>query len=179
MFKLSGGLLNEDVDVTINKLIFDYDENISNHDPSKWKLVSEQTNKRYMKLHKPLDFDEPARTLTEGSYKDGFKHPNFRLEILNTKSIENYYANKPWNDVHEANQTITTIPPYILGERSYRRVTVREMARLQSFPDDFLFKGSKSSQYKMVGNAVCPLVAYNLATNLYKPRDEEGEFFAL
>lgn len=47
-----------------------------------------------------------------------------------------------------------------------RAISVREAARLQSFPDDFEFCGTKDSQYQQVGNAVPPLLAKHIAIHV-------------
>lgn len=55
-----------------------------------------------------------------------------------------------------------------------RALTVRELASIQSFPDNFVFKGSTISQQQQVGNSVPPLLAKAIAKNILKMmKDDE------
>jgi DNA (cytosine-5)-methyltransferase 1 len=94
-------------------------------------------------------------------------------EGCNYKSLpagvgESRRFNEAWTRYHgdKPSKTIDT------GHRNhfhykYNRVpTIRENARLQSFPDDFMFLGTRTQQNKQVGNAVPPLLGYHLGVKL-------------
>ncbi|WP_257618433.1 DNA cytosine methyltransferase [Neisseria meningitidis] len=54
-----------------------------------------------------------------------------------------------------------------------RALTVRELAALQSFPDNFIFCDSKIAQQQQVGNAVPPLLAKAIAESILKMSENE------
>jgi len=109
--------------------------------------------------------------LKNGNYKKA--QPE--LERLNLSTNKrNYNVLKP----DEQSSTIMTIADDYIHYNSPRSLTVREMARLQSFDDSFVFQGKRSTggnnrktevpQYTLVGNAVPPLLARAVASEILK-----------
>lgn len=63
--------------------------------------------------------------------------------------------------------TITATGPEIHPNRQ-RRMSVRECAIIQTFPNDFIFYGSLGNMYKQIGNAVPVLLAQKIAKEIFK-----------
>lgn len=73
--------------------------------------------------------------------------------------------NKPCNTVgaHLAKVSLNSTDPVLMEDKRYRRFTPREVARIQSFPDDFELVGSEAAQYRALGNAIPPVMFWHVA----------------
>lgn len=95
----------------------------------------------------------------------------FYNNIMGKKSNHAKYRNLEWDKpsptivAHLHKDGLMFIHPDINQARS---ITVKEAALLQSFPDDFEFVGSQGVAFKMIGNAVPPEMARNIASALSK-----------
>lgn len=103
---------------------------------------------------------------------EGGNHKNLPPGVGDSRTF-----NEAWTRYHskKPSKTIDT------GHRNHfhykwnRIPTVRENARLQSFPDNFFFFGNKTQQYKQVGNAVPPLLGFHVAKKLAEFIKKEHE----
>ena len=103
---------------------------------------------------------------THGSVQRG--NPNEKSKVKFSQNNLRLIANKPAPTIAASFQS-NFIHPFL-----DRNFTAREGARLQSFPDDFIFEGMRTkmswekglSQYQQIGNAVPPLMAYEIAMTL-------------
>lgn len=105
---------------------------------------------------------------THGAVQRG--NPKEKSKIKFSQNNLRLVANKPAPTIAASFQS-NFIHPHL-----NRNFTAREGARLQSFPDDFIFEGMRTkmswekglSQYQQIGNAVPPLMAYEIAKTLKK-----------
>lgn len=137
--------------------------NSENHQKSPW-MTSKQaiddlwneigTNKFHN--HTDRDFSRakfyPGKKM-QGNYKIKAEKPSITIRAEHHGNIEAHYRS--------INEEFPDDPKY------WRRLSVRECARLQSFPDSYNFTCSSSKAYKLIGNAVPPMLAWHISRALY------------
>lgn len=112
-----------------------------------WKNIPKHIpSKRLEQIRESFAAGEGSRSTYYGRL-----HPDRPSYTINT------YFNRPGNGCHLH---------YDSEGGQDRVLSEREAARLQSFPDDFIFLGSHASIHKQIGNAVPPLLAYHIAKKL-------------
>ena len=136
-------------------------------------IYQENMRKNSTKIYNHIPTNHADRTIELISMvPEGKNYKALPPEILEkenfkyNEALTRYHSKKP-------SRTIDT------GHRTHfhykwnRIPTVRENARLQSFPDDFIFYGNKQDQYRQVGNAVPPLLGKAVAIKVKELLDNE------
>lgn len=113
---------------------------------------------KYISEGKQLNYTELPATLQTHKNKDRFLN---RFSVVNPNGVCHTVVAHIAMDGHY--YIYPTIKPSLDTVRS---ISVREAARLQSFPDDFFFEGSRSAAFRQIGNAVPVVLAYRVALDL-------------
>lgn len=123
-----------------------------------------RANSKKIYNHQAVDHKEQTKNII-ALVPDGGNYKDLPEELRLTRKV-----NIAWTRMNSKKPcfTIDAGHNHHFHYKANRVPTVRECARIQSFPDDFIFVGNRTSQYRQVGNAVPPLLAQKIAEILYK-----------
>lgn len=175
------------------------------HTFAEWSRMGRLNPKRFPSLNQRLPTYTPASSIDEVASRpiNGAILQNHESSRHSKEVQDRYALIRKYGDYHKAkayepdnslmdtkkrnytvtnpdgqSTTITTMPDDFIHYDANRSLTVREMARLQSFDDSFVFQGkratggekrkSETPQFTQVGNAVPPLMARAIATEILK-----------
>jgi len=151
--------------VTVSQAINDLPEN-SIDDGSPYTCREKSNYQRWARSDSARIFNHETTNHNEKTQRiislvpDGGNYKDLPVELQDTRKVHIAWtrlsSNKP-------SITIDTGHRHHFHYRYNRIPTVRECARIQSFPDNYIFLKSRTSQYKQVGNAVPPLMAAAIA----------------
>ena len=113
------------------------------------------------------EYGRTSRALVYSLVRKGFvRRVEKRYDLTHT--FNGKFRRLSWDQPSPTVDTRFGSPRYFLHPDEDRGFTVREAARIQGFPDKFLFLGSESDQYRLVGNAVPVPLAQLLASFIHE-----------
>lgn len=124
------------------------------------------------RIHRPQDLDIYTRAINQATIGERLYYSDLPESL---KTHKNQYIFQDRFRVHSWDQVPHTVVAHISKDGHYnihpdinqlRSLTVREAARIQSFPDNYWFEGPRTSQFTQVGNAVPPLLSRSIAKSI-------------
>ena len=154
--------LEEEIKVSRKRLSHSLPKKAKENHYSRWH--SQRDQKIFRLLAEDIETGKNKYTSTEALKK------LYTQETGKTSNVHKYYVLR-WNEqsnlipAHLYKDGLRHIHP---DPKQARSITVREAARLQGFPDDYVFIGTQAEQFKMIGNAVPPTFSKKLAEAIYE-----------
>jgi len=129
----------------------------------------------------PLSVAVPKLAIEQGKYYFSERAVQGMKKAKNNMKRGLYQdLNKPCLTVtsHLAKVSLNSRDPVLLvnpEKEVYRRFTPLEAARIQSFPDEFIFAGSETDAYRQIGNAIPPVMFWHIAKSIEEYLSYNGE----
>lgn len=117
----------------------------------------------YMPLKTVIENDVDEKYYFSQKAVDGMMKKRATMNKGRAQDIE-----KPCNTVgaHLAKVSLNSTDPVLMVKGRYRRFTPREVARIQSFPENFKLVGSEAAQYRALGNAIPPIMFWHVTNTV-------------